>query len=331
MFSRTFFPICSAAVALLAAPAFAAGEPLALERKIPLGEVAGRIDHLAVDVAGHRLFVAELGNDSVGVVDLASGTVLRRIAGLREPQGVAFVPDSDVLYVATAGDGTLHRFAGADLAPLGSVRLGEDADNIRVDRDGKSVIVGYGNGALAMIDARSGTKIGEIRLAAHPESFQLDPAGARIYVNVPKAGRHHIAVIDRAAGRQLASWGLADAGGNFPMALDAAGGRLLVAYRKPPLLAVFGNADGRLVARLPSCGDADDVFFDEKRQRAYVSCGEGAIDTIEREGDAYHELARLPTVPGARTSLFVPALDRLYLAVRARGDEPAALWVYRPQ
>lgn len=331
MVSLPSFPLYIVAAALLAAPALAAEEPLLLERKIPLGEVSGRIDHLAVDVAGHRLFVAELGNDSVGVVDIESGALLHRIAGLHEPQGVAFVPDAGVLYVATAGDGTLHRFAGADFTPQGSLRLGEDADNIRIDRDGKAVFVGYGDGALAMLDARSGAKTGEIRLAAHPESFQLDPAGARIYVNVPSAGRQHIAVLDRAAGRQVAGWGLADAGGNFPMALDAAGGRLLVAYRKPPLLAVFATADGSLIARLSSCGDADDVFFDQQRQRVYVSCGEGTIDVFERRGDAYRELARVPTASGARTSLFVPALDRLYLAVRAHGREPAALWVYRPQ
>jgi DNA-binding beta-propeller fold protein YncE len=327
----SLFQGCIVAVTLLAAPVAAAEGPLVLERKIPLGEVAGRIDHLAVDVPGQRLFVAELGNDSVGVVDLASGRVAHRIAGLREPQGVAYLPDPGVLYVATAADGMLHRFAGAGFARLGSLALGDDADNIRVDRDGRVVIVGYGGGALGVIDPRSGAKTGEMHLSAHPESFQLDPDGARIYVNVPNAGRRNIAVLDRAAGRQTAGWGLADAGGNFPMALDPDRGRLLVVYRKPPVLAVLATADGRLIARLATCGDADDIFFDEKRQRAYVSCGEGAIDIVERQGDAYQELTRLSTPPGARTSLFVPAFDRLYLAVRASGKEPAALWVFRPQ
>ena len=64
-------------------------QPLVLEQKIPLGEVQGRIDHLAIDLARERLFVAELGNNSVGVVDLAAGKLLRGIDGLNEPQGVA--------------------------------------------------------------------------------------------------------------------------------------------------------------------------------------------------------------------------------------------------
>jgi hypothetical protein len=121
-----------------------------------------------------------------------------------------------------------------------------------------------------------------------------------------------------------------DAGANFPMALDATGERLAVVYRKPALLAVFDARNGNVVARLPTCGDADDVFFDAKRQRIYVSCGEGAVDVVQRESDAYRELGRVPTVSGARTSLFVPDLDRLFVAVRASGQEPAAVWVYRP-
>ena len=290
-------------------PSFSATtDTLSLERKLPLGDVAGRIDHLAADLAHHRLFVAELGNNSVGVVDVAAGKVLHRIAGLKEPQGVGYVPSADTLYVANAGDGTVHRYRGADLSPLGTLRLGDDADNVRVDGRANQVIVGYGSGALAVLDAASGRKTGEIRLAAHPESFQLEPSGgSRVFVNVP------------------------DAGANFPMALDDSGQRLLVVYRKPALLAVFDTRNGNVVARLPACGDADDVFFDAKRQRIYVSCGEGALAVVQRgPDDTYRELGRVPTVSGARTSLWVPDLDRLFLAVRASGNERAALWVFRP-
>src|SRR3954452_3513698 len=120
---------------------------LSLERKIPLGDVRGRIDHLAIDLARHRLFVAELGNGSLGVVDLEHGNLLQRIEGLKEPQGVAYVPATDTVYGASGGDGSLRRFAGADLTPLGTTDLGEDADNVREDRRGGRVIVGYGNGA----------------------------------------------------------------------------------------------------------------------------------------------------------------------------------------
>src|SRR5436309_812642 len=74
--------------------------PLQLETKIPLGNVTGRIDHMAVDLGRQRLFVAELGNESVGVVDLKDRKLLRRIAELKEPQDVAYVPATDMLYVS---------------------------------------------------------------------------------------------------------------------------------------------------------------------------------------------------------------------------------------
>jgi DNA-binding beta-propeller fold protein YncE len=312
------------------ARAAAAGpeQPLVLERKIPLGEVRGRIDHLAVDLARERLFVAELGNNSLGVVDLAAGKLLRRIEGLDEPQGVAFNPATDTVFVADGGDGALHRFTGPELTPLDPIQLGADADNVRLDPEAGQVVVGYGDGALAVIDAASGRLTSEIRLPGHPESFQLELDGQRVFVNIPDA--HQITVVDRSTGKQVASWGLADADANFPMALDEAGGRLAIGYRDPALLAVFDTDSGAPVARLPACGDTDDVFLDPQRHRLYLSCGAGFLEVIEQRGGTYEELARIPTIPGARTALFVPERDRLYLAVRASGNEGGAVWVFRP-
>jgi hypothetical protein len=127
-------------------------QPLVLEQKIALGEVGGRIDHLAVDLARNRLFVAELGNNSLGVVDLAAGKLLRRIGDLDEPQGVAYDLATDTVYVADGGDGLVHRFKGAELRPLDPIQLDADADNVRLDPEASRVVVGYGDGALALID-----------------------------------------------------------------------------------------------------------------------------------------------------------------------------------
>src|ERR1700759_3983420 len=107
--------LAAIAVGLSAATAGAADPALVLEGKIPLGKVSGRIDHLAVDLERQRLFVAELGNNSVGVVDLKSGTVTRNLAGLKKPQGVAYVKSTDTLYVANGGDGAVELFQGPDL------------------------------------------------------------------------------------------------------------------------------------------------------------------------------------------------------------------------
>jgi len=304
-----------------------AGAPLVLEAKIPLGDVSGRIDHLSIDVKRQRLFVAELGNNSLGVIDLAAGKVLRRIDGLSEPQGVAYVLFTDSVFVANAGDGSVRVLRGDDLTPMGRIELGDDADNVRVDAARNRVLVGYGKGALAVIDPASQTKTADIHLKAHPEGFQIDETGTQIFVNVPDA--RGIEVVDLAAGstRPLPTQG---AGSNFPMSIDAEEHRVLVVFRSPPTLMALSIQDGHLAATVETCGDADDVFVDPKRRRVYVSCGEGVIDVLEPGEAGYQEIARVPTVSGARTALFVPELDRLFVAVRAASNEPAAIWVFRP-
>jgi DNA-binding beta-propeller fold protein YncE len=304
-----------------------AGAPLVLETKIPLGQVSGRIDHLGIDVMRQRLFVAELGNNSLGVVDLAAGKVLRTVAGVSEPQGVAYVPFADSVFVANAGDGSVHVLRGDDLGPIGRIELGEDADNVRVDTRRNRVLVGYGNGALAVIDPATRTKTADIRLKGHPEGFQIDESGTKVFVNVPDAREIEVADLASEGTRSLPTQG---AGSNFPMAIDRDAHRVLVAFRNPPALMALSSQDGHVVAKIETCGDADDVFVDPKRRRVYVSCGEGVVDVIEQREAEYRRLARVPTVSGARTSLFVPELDRLFVAVRTRSNEPAAIWVFRP-
>ena len=301
--------------------------PLVLEAKIPLGEVSGRIDHLSIDTKRRRLFVAELGNNSLGVVDLAAGKVLRRIAGLREPQGVAYAPFADSIYVANAGDGSVRVLRGDDLAPIGRIELGDDADNVRVDAQHSRVLVGYGKGALAVIDPASRTKTADIRLKGHPEGFQIDETESQVFVNVPAA--RDIEVVDLATGANQ-SFPTGDLRSNFAMAIDRDAHRVLVVFRSPATLMALSSQDGRVAAKLETCGDADDVFVDAKRRRVYVSCGEGVIDVFEQREAGYGRLVRVPTVSGARTSLFVPELDWLFVAVRSRSGEPAAIWVFRP-
>jgi len=301
--------------------------PLQLESKIPLGAVRGRIDHMAIDVARQRLLVAELGNDSVGVVDVKEGKTSHTIGGLAEPQGVGYVPSTDMIYVANARDGSVRLFHGADYAPAGRIDLGSDADNIRFDAASDRILVGYGGGAIAAISATQQKKFGDVALPAHPESFQIAAGLDKIFVNVP--GAHAIAVLNGLTGSKTEIWPVRE-GGNFPMALDKANSRVLIVSRSPPKLSVRAAGDGAVIATVDTCGDSDDVFVDGKRDRVYVSCGAGFVDVFEAKGTHYERAAHVATMTGARTSLFVPDLDRLYLAVRAGSAAEAAIWVFRP-
>jgi DNA-binding beta-propeller fold protein YncE len=300
--------------------------PLVLEAKIPLGQVSGRIDHLGIDIKRQRLFVAELGNDTLGVVDLAGGTVLRTITGFKEPQGVAYVGIADSVYVANAGDGSVRVLSGDDFASIGRIELGDDADNVRVDAQHSHVLVGYSKGALAIIDAASRTKAGDIRLKGHPEGFQIDETGTQVFVNVPDARQIEVVDLTSEANRSLPT---GDLRSNFPMAIDGNAHRVLVVFRNSPTLSAF-SADGSVMAKIGTCSDADDVLPDARRHRLYVSCGEGVVDVLEQDQAGYRRIARVRTAAGARTSLFVPELDRLFVAARASSSEPAAIWVFRP-
>src|SRR3954451_20866346 len=168
----------------------------------------------------------------------------------------------------------------------------------------------------------------KVELRAHPESFQIEPGGARAFVNVPDTGL--IQVIDLAKGQAIGAFPTQGHHANFPMALDSAAHRILIVFRSPPRLLVLSDADGSAVADLNTCGDADDLFVDTKRRRVYVICGAGVIDSFEQSDNGYRRIGQVPTAPGARTGLFVPELDRLLVAVRAAGPEPAAIWVFKP-
>lgn len=324
----------SAAIAIcliLAGPVDAAvAPPLALEATIALPQTSGRIDHMDIDRARHRLFVAEHDNGTLDVVDLVRHRVIKRIVGLEKPQGVVFSPRADVLAVDCGGDGTVRLYSGATYAPRGVIRLGVDADDARLDTDGDFVVAygARGDAGLAVIDPAKAEVIKRIPLPAHPEGFQI--SGDRAFANVPDAGQ--IDEVSLESGKRIAKWvlphGLAS---NYPMALGD-NGRIALGFRRPDALALFDSTDGRVVARVAACGDADDIWFDAKNRRYYMSCGAGRIDAFAVVDGALRSEGDVATSWNDRTSLFVPELNRLFLAVRATppGDT-AAIRIYRPR
>jgi DNA-binding beta-propeller fold protein YncE len=306
--------------ALLQSPS--AAEPIQFDKAMPLTGVEGRIDHMTADVTGGRLFVAVLGNKTVEVIDWNAGQKLKAIGDLAEPQGVLYVADNNRLYVATGGDGYLRTFDAASFRLFRAVKLGDDADNVRFEPGPRLVWVGYGGGRLGALDL-VGNQVADIKVDHHRESFQLEREGNRIFVNLP--GSKKVAVIDRAQKQTIAKWSTGFTLANFPMALDEKSKRLFVACRVPARVFVFDLDTGRIVARINTVGDTDDLFYDAARQRLYAIGGEGAVAVYGRsDSDNYHQIGRVATAPGARTGLFVPETDRLYCGsaprITARGD-----------
>ena len=316
-----------ASVFLLSAICVAQTAPLHLEKEIPLPNVKGRIDHLSADVKGQRLFVSALGNGTLEVIDIRSGQRVREIGGLSEPQGVLYDGNSNKIFIASGGDGTVREYDGKSFTLLKTTVLGDDADNVRYDTQSKQVVVGYGSGGLASFDTNL-QKNADIKLPSHPESFQLEQNGPRVFVNLPES--HRVAVIDRSKKAVVNEWPDTGAAANFPMALDENDKRLFVGFRAPARLFVFNAETGSVVAKLPTVGDTDDLFYDAARHAIYVIGGEGFVD-IFRQGDAnhYEYTSRMKTSAGARAGLFVPSLSRLFVAAPRRGSQAARILVYK--
>ena len=319
------------AVAVVAAVQLSsAQQPLIQVGSIDLPHVEGRIDHLAVDAVGQRLFVAALGNNTVEVLDPKAGAHIKSLPGFREPQGVAVVPDLRFIAVANGQGEGLQLLHADDYRPGPMIKLGDDADNVRYDASARRLYVGFGSGTIAAVDPASGKVLGEAKLMGHPESFQLERSGSRIFVNVPTADQ--IAVVDRRGMKVVATWRVVTAKANFPMALDEANHRLFIGCRRPAKMLVYDTSSGREVGSFVIVGDTDDLFYDGARKRLYVSGGEGFIDVLQSEdANRFTRIGHVGTAAGARTSLFVAELNRLYLAVPHRGSQKAEIRIYEPR
>jgi len=317
--------LCCTAIATVSAQNAA---PLKLKETIALPGVEGRIDHFAFDATGERLFVCALGNNTVEVLDLRKGVRVHSITGLGAPQGIAYIPQFDRLFIANDKGGLCKIYDGKSFQTVGELNFKDDADNVRYDNAAKKIYVGFGSGGIAIVNAPDGKQIGSIKLSAHPEAFELEKNGKRIFVNVPNA--RQVAVIDREKGEVIAKWKTDLAFGNFPMALDEANHRLFVGCRLPSKLLVLNTDSGDIVAKVDISGDPDEVFFDNKRHRIYAVCGAGKIDIIDQVGaNSYKTSAKVDTAEGARTGFFVADRDRLFVAVSHRGSQQAEIRAYQ--
>lgn len=295
-----------------------------LAATIPMPNVAGRIDHLGFDAARRRLFVAALGNNSVEVIDTSTNTHVRSLSGFHEPQGVAVLPDVGAVAIANGDTGTLELIDATTLQRRWTIDVGGDADNVRYDPAAKRLFVAY-QGGIAIVDP-VGRVAQRIQISGHPESFQLESQGPRLFANLP--GASEIVVADRSSAAVVARWKTGSCQANYPMALDESSLRLLLGCRRPASLAVFETAAGKSFGAIPVVGDTDDLFYDSTRRHIYVIGGDGFVDVLQRDGDVVRRIARVATRDGARTGAWVPSDSRLFIAVPARRGQPAEIRVF---
>jgi DNA-binding beta-propeller fold protein YncE len=314
--------------------------PLRLVQTIPFPGVQGRLDHIDVDSANQRLFVAALENGSVEVIDLRNGRVTRSIPGFKKPQGIAYVPSLKKLFVASGDDGMVRVYRADTLDLIDSIKLELGPNRVAYDGHSKHLYVGFGGkdagkdyGQVAVIDARKDRVIGDIRVSAHPSELLLSKSGRTLFVFV--SVNSTIQKIDTKKRTVVAT---------FPVssqrpgdgAFYESGQRLMIGTHTPPQMTVMDSQSGKEVATLPTVDGMDGVYYDDSRKRIYVSGGRGmdvgyVFIYQQRDADHYDLISKLPTKAGAGTSFWSPELDRYYVAAAAHDNEPASILVFAPE
>lgn|SRR5215469_2845586 len=314
-------------------------EYLHLVQTIPLPGVRGRMDHMDVDAKNERLFVAGLENGSIEVVDLKAGNRLRSIPGFQKPQGIAYVPSFNKIFVASGDDGMLRVFRGDTLDLLHSIKLDLGPNRVVYDPQNSLLYVGYGGkdagkdyGEVGIIDAKTDRHLGDVQVAGHPSELLLDRSGRTLFVFVSIASQ--VQVVDTQKRRVVRTWPVSSQR-NGDGAFDQATNRLFLGTRTPPRMITMEANSGKEVSALPTAEGMDGVSFNAKQRRIYVSGGrdqgEGFVFIYQqKDADHYDMVGKIPTRPGAGTSFWSPDLNRYYVAAPAHDMQEAAILVFEP-
>ena len=314
----------------------AEGPPLRLIGRTDVPDFEGDFDHFGIDLRGNRLFLAGEEKGTLEVFDLKSGKHLKTVKGFDEPHAVHYIPQSNRLIVSDSGDGLSKVLDGKTYAVLKTLKLTPGADVMKYDpASGQVWIVTGGKNAhhklpytlLVRVDAASGQTKGEIRFETDfTEAMAFEQKGHRAFVNV--SGRHEIAVIDKRSGQVIATWPVKEGENNAPMALDEANKRLFVVTRKPFKLIVIDTGTGKSLASFDAPQRTNELIFDQANRRLYLSGDDHIAVFTQHDADRYEETARVPSDKGAKTAVYVPELNRLFVAVAGKGTTKAGVLQY---
>jgi DNA-binding beta-propeller fold protein YncE len=301
-----------------------ADAPLELVQKIPLKGVDGKLDHLTVDAKGMRLFVANKPNNTLDIVDLKTGKLVKQIADQGKVSGVAYAADLDMVYVGN-GAGVCNGFACKDYSCAFSTKM-PGADNVQYHSGTKMLYVAQGE-TMSVLDAKTGEVKESIKLPGSSHGFRIDKKAAKIFVVMTKPAT--IGVVDLVKNEVTDKFSLTLSDGGSPIAYDAKDNLLFIGCPKKPMVVVFDAKTGKELTSIAIPSGVDDLHFDSKRGRLYASCADSVLAVIEKKGDVYEVIARLETPKSSRTCAFSGTVGKLYLAVPKQKDKDGPeIWVY---
>ncbi|HTL81523.1 MAG TPA: hypothetical protein VL651_07455 [Bacteroidia bacterium] len=297
---------------------------LSLDNTISLPDVKGRIDHMAYDRNGQRIFICALGNNSVEVVDVKNYKTLFSIKNIAEPQGIVFDSARKMIAVSSGGDGWLRFYNSETYRMTDSILIGSDADNVRYDND-RTLYIGY-DGGIAKVDLVHMTKYWNFETDGHVEAFQLDLNRKKLFANVPDA--YQLEIHDLSGKDSTVKWNLHSTKDNFPMAIDTASALVFIACRHPSEILVMNEMTGKIYSQIACSNDADDIFYDHNDHLLFVSAGEGFVDVFHDSSFVYTRVQHLPTRLLARTSLYDEIENKYFVAVPVTAGRSAELRIY---
>jgi DNA-binding beta-propeller fold protein YncE len=310
--------------------------PLKLIATTPLPGFSGDFDHFGVDLKGNRLFLAAEDHKTVEVFDLKTGKPLHSITGFGQPHAIVYLPDSNKLIVTDGDDfGDVALVSGKDYKIMETIKLPDGVDGAIFNPVNKYYYVESGGKTehhLNIIDTKTFKHIGDITLPGnHSEAMMIDRAGKKMYVNLTATSE--VGLVDLTTNKLTTRWPITEAKVQNSMALDEPNHRLFIATRMPPKFFVLDTDNGKIVTSLTCAPISDDMWFDVARKRIYVTGSETTSVIAQRDADHYEQIAEVPTGFRAKTSLYIPSLSRLYVAVSGKGkaDARLALQIYQVQ
>jgi hypothetical protein len=327
-------------------------QTLRLVQTIPLPGVKGRLDHMGVDVEKKRLFVATVDNNTLEIVDLSAGKVIKSLTGFKDTQDALFLGgEFNKLYVSSL-DGHVRIFQGETFRLVQDFKIEPDANRLFYDPATHLIYFGYG-GQNAGFDAYERVGILQAKRGAGYDQLVAD-----MIAPTPRPG--HLAEIamddngillicdsradliyqfDTRKRELIKSWP-ARGDGAGDLALDKTRHRLFVGTRIPPEMTVYDSLSGKEIQSLPGPETMDGVHYDANLKRVYMTGGrwygtpEASAGWVyvyqQKDPDHYDLISKIKTRPGSGTSLLVPQFNRLYVASQAIGDQEAAILVFEP-
>jgi hypothetical protein len=280
----------------------------------------GDFDHFAIDAKGGRLFLAGEEGAELEVLDLKTGAVIKRLKGFGTPHSVFYMPATNELLVID-GDKPSPVLDADTLATKRTYDLPKGADSVGFDSStghlwvvtgGKDVPQKDSN--LLEIDPATGEVVKSVHFDAdHVEAMAVEQNGPSLYINV--TDKNVLAAVDKASGKIMKTWPIKEAEQNAPIAIDEKTHRLFVVTRQPGKLLVLNADSGATIAAFDAPARTDEVTWDAANRRIYVTGGEGYTSVIEQDNaNSYREVAKVKTLPGAKTAVVDSAQSRLWIA-----------------